>query len=154
MPDRLTGDADDWWRVLSALEDRNVALDRVGKDVEENTAVLAGVREALSLRPTGRQIEYRRRRVTAGLLLYGVAIIWAHDQHVEHCGPGARVESAAQQRSYERPVLCDVSFPLHGHERGEFPTAWSLFGATLYGAAGVGVWTWVRRTRRDKGWEA
>ncbi len=151
MSDRLTGDPAEWLQVLGELEERNVALSQVGKRIEDNTAALAEVRQALAVRPTGDRIEYRRRRSIAGLVFYGLLIIFAHDQHVENCGPGARVEHAVEQ-SRSRVSVCDVSFPLHGHERGgQAPSAWALLGGTLYAVAGAGLWAWVRKPRRDEG---
>ncbi len=149
MSEPLTGSPDDWWQVLGELEERNESMDRVAGEIDRNTEALAEVRQALSSRPTGRQIEYRRRMAAAFLAAYGVLIIWAHDQHVEHCGPGARVERGAEQ-SPVGAALCDVSFPFHGHDRGEQrPSSWALLGGGLYAAAGLAVARWVRHPTRD-----
>jgi hypothetical protein len=147
VSERLSGEADDWYQVLSELEDRNVALERVGQLVERNSDELAGVREALSSRPTGAQIEYRRRRAVAGLILYGLAVIFLHDQHIEQCSPGARIQQAVHPEQVGGPSpVCDVVFPLHPHQ--DRPAGWQLLGLGLHAVGGAALVIWAQRPRR------
>ncbi len=124
------------------LQERNDSLDRIAVAVDANTASLREAQVALSRRPTGREIEYRRRRGMAGLVVYAVLVIFAHDQHVEHCGPGSR---AANPEPVS--VLCDATFPLHGHN-GPHPSPWALLGVAGYAGGGVAVWFWTRPPKR------
>lgn len=176
MSEALLGDPDDLRRILEALDARNETADAQVRAIES----LAGTVEALALdvqqlrvavdvRPTAATLQHKRRQVVASLIVYGLLIIWGHDAHVEHCGPGSRAEAviraiaSADPRQQEPLTLervqeivseqqpsfiCDASFPFHAHDDEGFPGPGALFGFGLYAAGGTALYLWQRGPKR------
>jgi hypothetical protein len=156
----------------SAVEDARdgayTIIDSMIGSVDDLVEEVVLLREAVDLRPTAQDVSHRRRLSVAAMLLYGLLIIFGHDQHVEYCGPGARSERllsefaqiqeftpeeiAALQRSYDvSPAWCDVAFPLHSHDvQGGFPGRWSILGGGIYAVLIGGVFFWARGPRSGK----
>jgi hypothetical protein len=174
VEEHLLGDPDDIRRILEALDDRNNALDkhaeqmaRNTKGVEalsrllaENTAEVQRLRVQVVGRPTAEEFDYRRRRLVAGVLLFGVLMTISIDAHTEQCGAGTRAERlvdavdrhapAAEFLRLARPRStpgCDLTSPLHTHGGRQWPTGWNWLGFGLYGAMMSAVGVWVHRAR-------
>lgn len=179
----LLGDPDDLRKILEALEDRNVALDRHSENMDrnnagvlalsqlvaENTAQVKMLREDVLRRPTATALDYKRRRAVVSVMLLGMLALFVTDQHTEHCGPGARaervidalaagVQDPSTYRALAQPTQtrgCDMTFPLHTHNRSNWPTRWNLVGGLAYLCLlGAGVF-WAlfawRRLKREEG---
>ncbi len=167
MPDQRSPDQPDRRRQNNhqAQDERNQLLHQLDNNVSALNKSADGLRERLNRRPTGAELAFKRRRIVATMLVCMVTIIFVHDTHVEHCGPGARAEAAidaivnapagssppgqtleeVQKLTNQQPPrpLCDLTFPLHGHDGTTFPSSWALAGAMLYviGAALLYLWT-------------
>ncbi len=144
-------------QIFDAITERNALLDRISSVLTENTRELQRTQVLLDHRPPGSELDFKRRRLLVGLLALIVLTIWAHDQHVEQCGPGARAEHAveAQLRGEDRreietvvrgvgtPKLCDVTFPLHDHDDSGWPAAFNVLGVVAYLGLFVGLCGWL-----------
>lgn len=98
--------------------DRRRQNDEHNDAVAQNIAALAAVVEATArnvhmlsdevremrktivprstLRRESSQIALQRRRSVVVVAVFAVTLIWGHDEHVEHCSPGARASLAIQ----------------------------------------------------------
>lgn len=105
--------------------------------------------------------QHRERRVRMmAVAAGGFGIIYAHDEHIEHCSPGSRVVNGidylithppkpgdtpeARQEGFtqqynDAPWFCDVSFPLHTHDGSSFPSVDNAIGMTLLGLLILGT---------------
>jgi hypothetical protein len=165
----LLGDPDDLRKILESVDARNESLDALTRGVDTLTAAVLALRGEIDRRPTAESQQHKRRQVVASLIVYGLLIIWGHDAHVEHCGPGSRAEAviravAAQPVDAVEPLsleqiqmivereqptpLCDISFPFHAHDDSGFPTGWAVVGFGLYAAGGAGLYLWQRGPKR------
>lgn len=154
-------------RLADALESRNDIQDRLVSVVEETVAEVRELRTAIESKATREETEYKRRRVAALLALYGLLIIWGHDAHVEHCGPGSRAEAVIREvastpqtepltlervkeivSAQQETTLCDATFPFHGHDDRGWPTRGAVIGLIGYSIAIGAVILYLERGRR------
>ena len=176
----VQGDPADLAEMVKQVERRNSVLVRLAGGVERLSHEVRDLRRDIEDRPTKQNVAARRRRSFAALLIYGVLIIWAHDEHVEACSPGstalAVVEDLAARQNLdgvtaktlrdalsEQPTeWCDATFPLHHHGSGlkdadpafELfgwePTQWNVIGFLGYGSVGGMLYLWARDPRRPR----
>lgn len=159
--------------VLEAFEARTVVVEALADEVSSLVAEVRSLRGAVAHRPPRREIERKRRLTALMVAIWSLVLIFVHDIHVEHCGPGSRTEAVveaflageddvADLRAQSIPVspfLCDLTFPLHSHDSPPEQAAPAvILGFILYGAAiGGGLW-WAtspgRATRRNEAEEA
>lgn len=156
-------------RVLEAFEARTVIVETLAEEVTSLVTEVRGLRTALAHRPARGEVE-RKRRMTALLVaLWSLILIFAHDNHVERCSPGARASFVvdaflAGEDNFDRlrevgransPFLCDVAFPLHSHSSLPVESAAaSVLGLTMYAGLFGGGLYWAThpggRTRREE----
>lgn len=166
----IVGESDDLRSMLDAFEARTEGVISLASEVRTLVVEVRDLGEAVASRPPREEVDLKRRRTIAALAVYGFALIFLQDQHVENCGPGARAEkvivAVAAQRApepgrtqgesslakiqriiaeTEQSPLCDVTFPLHGHEERGYPSGWGVLGLLLYGGAGGGLAYWANR---------
>ncbi len=159
-------------QILDAILERNDLLDRISSVLTENTRELQRTQVLLDRRPPGSELDFKRRRLLVSLLAAILLTIWAHDQHVEECGPGARAEHAIEAllrgeprdevvRAVEgvgAPKLCDVTFPLHDHDDNGWPAAFNVLGVLAFLALFLGLAGWLlsgyRQMQADRRKEA
>ena len=176
MSEPLLGDPDDLRRILEALDERNEhseqqvrAIETLSTLVESLALDVQQLRVAGDTRPTAQQQTHKRRQVVASMVIYGLLIIWGHDAHVEHCGPGSRAEAVIREIATADPLrmepltldrvqeiidaqpntfVCDVSFPFHAHDDEGYPGSGAILGSLLYAAAGAVLYLWQRGPKR------
>lgn len=141
-----------------------VALMRQAEEVEElnkNVEVLA---QALRERPTRQEVARKRRATFMLAISFAAVIIFAHDEHVEHCGPGRESKAAVSyiinlppNEPVDRERLresvkdatsnfCGVTFPLHTHDDEQgWPGNYNMLGFLAYFIFFAGGWTWALR---------
>ncbi len=159
-------------QIYDAILERNELLSQIAATIEVNTRELQRTQVLLDRRPPGSELDFKRRRLLVGLLAVVAMVIWAHDQHVEQCGPGARSQHAveAQLRGEPRdevvrsvegvgaPKLCDVTFPLHDHDGNGWPAAFNVLGLLAYLTLFLGLAGWLlsgyRQMQADRHKEA
>lgn len=166
--------------VVQAVHDRNALLRRLAASVEGLARQVRSLRRDIDDRPTKAQAEHRRRVSVLALVLFAVALVWGHDQHIQSCSPGANAQAVLQSltkpqafnteprtpeesrslyAAYMRSVIeaqpterCDVTAPLSTHDpEEEWPTRWNLYGFGLYGLLGGILWAWSRGPARPSG---
>ena len=160
-------DSSDLESMLTAVNQRNTLLRRLAGSVDGLAAQVRRLRRDIDDRPTKAQAEHRRRGAVAALLVFGVLLIWGHDEHVQRCSPGATAErvlvdlandpgpSVLTAKGIQKTIddqqptdRCDVSFPIHAHNPAdEWPTRWNLAGFGLYAVLGGILWSWQRGPR-------
>lgn len=140
------------------LGDLVEALDRNSNIVAQNTKVVeenrrtvinaqtevAALRQDMTIRPTRKELDRKRRRLGWFLAAYTILVIWMHDQHIENCSPGTRLTAESISPG------CDVVFPLHGHDT-DYPNGLTFVGLALYGVLFGAGWVWVAHPIRKKG---
>ncbi len=159
-------------QILDAILERNALLDRISSVLTENTRELQRTQVLLDHRPPASELDFKRHRLLVSLLAALLLMIWAHDQHVEECGPGARSEHAIEALLREEPrdevvravegagapKLCDVTFPLHDHDGNGWPAPFNVLGLLAYLALFVGLAGWLlsgyRQMQADRRKEA
>lgn len=156
--------------VIEALRQElaatNVLLSALGGELSASRVETAVRVEGL------RAEQHRERRVRMmGVAAGGLTLLAAHDEHIEHCSPGARATRAIdeliehppaaghtppeRQKLFEEaynhaPTWCDVTFPAHTHDGGMWPSAENLAGGLLIVTVIAAVWLYHRwRTRQD-----
>lgn len=167
----------------AAATDRSAAsaeLEDLKQELAATNVLLLGLSRELqsdrvetAVRVEGLRAEqHRERRIR---MMYvaggGVATIYAYDQHIEHCSPGARVVKGVdwllthpakpgdtpegRQAQFEEhydhaSILCDITLPLHTHDGSAWPTGGDMVGLALLAALGLAVAVYHRfRTRKD-----
>ncbi len=154
--------------LVGVVQDLNALIHRSMETAEEAKVVAHETREATVPREELRLEKVRtthgRRQAVSTILLVVILTILGHDQHVEHCGPGARAEAAIQAlvSGAERPAieeaaraagtskLCDVTFPLHDHDSNGWPHEYNIVGFGLYAALAAGLFGWARTPREHR----
>lgn len=165
--------------VQQAVSQRNVLLRRLAGSVDALAAQVRKLRREIDDRPTKAQAEHRRRRTAAAMLVFAVALVWGHDQHIQSCSPGSnalavlqafadppaglqQARSPEEQRAVYRAYLaavfkaqpterCDITAPLSSHDPAEeWPTRWNWLGFGLYAALGGILWGWSRGPARSR----
>ncbi len=154
--------------ILDAVMVRSEAIDRLMEIIESNTAELRRTQEVLDNRPTKEDVAYHRRKTLVSLILFGVFVIFVHDQHLERCGPGVEAKAViatylntqAEDREQIRdrlaeaskqatPEYCTVVFPLHVHDdEADWPNYRAIFGMSLYAGLFTGLFFWLRASYR------
>ncbi len=143
--------------IYNAIVERNELLDRLSQVLTDNTRELQRTQTLLDRRPPGSEQEFKRRRISVGLLVVIVLVIWGHDEHVEKCGPGARSEHAieallrdeprqgveAVAKGAGQPKFCDVTFPLHDHDGNGWPAAFNVLGLLAYLGMFTALGAWL-----------
>ncbi len=174
MPDQSSPDRPDRRRHddrRAQEDDRNRLLSQLDSNVTILNKSVDSLRKRLSHRPTAAELAFKRRRVVAAMLCCMFTIIFVHDIHVENCGPGARAEASidavinappnrepgrtleeVQKLINQQPPrpLCDLTFPLHGHDGERFPSPGALAGGMLYLIGAVVLYLWARPRRRPQ----
>lgn len=170
MTSPLHGGPDDLRDVLTAFESRTSGIEALTHEVGSLVAEVTALRVAVGVKPSRSEVDRKRRKTALALVLYGVLLMFATDQHTEHCGPGARAEAVLRaiattpvspSTGVRRPLtldritqiiedeqpsaLCDAVFPLHGHLDGSYPGGMALVGLFGYGGALVGLYAWAQR---------
>lgn len=159
--------------ILTAFEERTVVVEALADEVTSLVTEVRGLRAALARRPPRREVERKRRLTALAVAVWSLLLIFVHDVHVEHCGPGSRTEAVVQaflngEDDFERlraasmpdsAFLCDLTFPLHSHDSPPREAAPAIIlGVVLYGAAITGGVWWAMHpggmTRRDEAEEA
>ncbi len=144
-------------QIFDAILERNDLLDRISSVLTENTRELQRTQVLLDRRPPGSELDFKRRRLLVGLLSAILLTIWAHDEHVEKCGPGARAERAIEvllrgedrlgietaARGVGAPKTCDVTFPLHDHDGNGWPAPFNVLGLLAYLSLFLALGGWV-----------
>jgi hypothetical protein len=140
---------------------RKDSLDSLQHTIEQNTQELESFRSQIDDRPTARQVNYQRKRTAALLLLFGFVLFFLTDAQVQHCSPGSRSEKRLNSiigalplktlgdlkhadESVRQPPYCDITYPLHNHNDGNYPSQWNLLGFGIYLALAVSIGAWVR----------
>lgn len=153
--------------AVQAAVSRNAALTGLQESTQELTGEVGGLRRALRRRPTRLEEEHRRRLVVLFALVWALVAIGVHDEHVERCSPGARLEPLAAlvadgrfaaeelREAAREPVspVCDVAFPWHSHTFGDvWPTPANGVGVALWltGVGLVALWATGPRRGRDE----
>lgn len=159
--------SDEMAQHLAALA---AIVEATARNVQTLSDEISKLREAVVprnvLRAEAQEVAYLRRRAVAGTLLFAVALIWTHDEHIERCSPGARAETAVQVlveadprdesvrddiiaavNGREKSKSCDVTFPLHDHDGNGWPKPYNLIGFGIWGAAAATIMYWVSRAR-------
>ncbi len=155
-------------QIFDAITERNALLNQISSVLTENTRELQRTQALLDRRPPASELDFKRRRLLVGLLAALLLVIWAHDQHVEECGPGARSEHAIEAllrgeprdevaralEGVDAPKACDVTFPLHDHDDNGWPAAFNALGLLAFLALFIGLAGWLlagyRRMMEDR----
>lgn len=179
VPLEPEGGPTDLESVLRAVHTRNTLLRRLASSVDGLAKQVRSLRRDIDDRPTKAQAEHRRRVSVLAMVIFGVMLVWGHDQHIQSCSPGANAqavlqaftkpqafsdprprtpeESRALYASYLRSVFdaqpterCDVTAPLSVHDPADdWPTRWNLLGFGVYGLLGGILWWWSRGPARS-----
>ncbi len=154
--------------LVGVVQDLNSLIQRSLVTAEEAKTVAEEARDATVPREELRLESVRttnsRRQAVSMVLLVVVLTIFGHDQHIEHCGPGARAEAAVEAllAGADRPgiekaargantnKLCDVTFPLHDHDNNGYPHKYNVVGFGLYGAIAAALVVWARTPREAR----
>lgn len=145
-----------------------IALMRQAEEVEELNENIERIIAALRERPTRQEVARKRRSSFMLVLTLSFLVIFAHDEHIEHCGPGAESKAAVNyilDLPPDQPVdryelqraasdatsdFCGVSFPLHSHDDElTWPNSNNLKGFLLYIILFVGGWAFALRKSPD-----
>lgn len=142
-------------------------------NVQALTGEVHGLRKAIvprkAIEGEARRLARERRRGVAALAVFAVALMWMGDEHVEHCGPGTRAETAVRAlvesdpgdpnvrdniidavNGDGTPKFCDMSFPLHDHDGNGWPHKFNLIGMSLWGAGIAGAVYYTRDSWRPR----
>lgn len=173
----IKGDLRSLGELVQSLNARNTAINALSRNVESLIPEVRELRREVDTRPTADELTYKRRRGIAAALLFGTFIIFAHDEHIEHCSPGSQANAVLEYliqhpgrkltpHKFEQVVEdaqptyeCDLTFPLHAHGVRRNPadlhrifgheyTDANTAGALLYLLVGGILYLWARVPRR------
>lgn len=156
------------------------AIEALQQELAAVGAVLVGLARELqadrvetAVRVEGLRAEQQRERRVRVMAIAGggVGTVYAYDQHVEHCSPGARVvhgidyllsnpapsgvDPAVREQQFQHvydhaSIWCDVTLPLHTHDGRPWPTGGDAIGIAALGLAVITTYAYHRfRTIRD-----
>ncbi len=148
-------------RDLNGLIHRSMETANVAKAVAEEARDSTVPREELRLESV--RTTHSRRQAVSGVLLVVILTIFGHDQHIEHCGVGARTEAVVNALVQGEPPTiavvraqdaaskwCDVTFPLHDHDDNGYPHKYNIIGFGLYGALAAALVAWAHTPREAR----
>jgi len=144
----------------------NILLVGLGRELQSDRVETAVRVEGL------RAEQHRERRVRMmAVVAGGVGTVYAYDQHIEHCSPGARVVNGidwllkhpamptdtpeSREKGFtdhydHTSTVCDITLPLHTHDGSNWPTGGDMIGMALLGLACLGTAIYHRfRTNKD-----
>lgn len=147
-------------------ERTTAALNGLSLIMADNTRELRRVQNLMDTRPIKEDVAFNRRKNFVAMLFLILGVIFLHDEHVEHCGPGAEakaiinyvlstpgeveIDELRKVGKDATPYQCGVTFPFHAHDdEEEWPTSANLLGLALYGGLALALGSWVGLAHRN-----